>query len=78
MNLRKLTSIPILVSVILVSKLLTFLSIPFMTRSLGMSHFGSLTLNLNLYKLIFGLFILIISCTVFYSLRKENKVKIAE
>jgi hypothetical protein len=57
---------------------LTFLSMPFMTRSIGISDFGSLTLNLIVYKLIFGLFILIISCIVFYSLRKENKVKIAE
>jgi len=78
LNLRKLTSIPVLVSVILVSKLLTILSLPFITRSIGISEFGSLTLNLNVHKLIFGLFILIISCTVFYALRKENKVKIAE
>ncbi len=78
LNLKKLTNIPILVSVILVSKLLTFLSMPFLTRSIGISNFGSLALNLNVYKLIFGFLILIISCIIFYSLKRENKVKISE
>lgn len=78
LDIRKLTSIPILVSVILVSKLLNFLSIIFITRSVGISDYSSLALNLSYYKLIFGLFILILSCFVFYSLKRENKFKIVE
>lgn len=78
LDLRKLTSIPILVSVILVSTILKFLSTVFITRSVGISELGSLMMNLNVYKMIFGLFILILSFIIFYSLKRENKVKIAE
>lgn len=78
LDLRKLTSIPILVSVILVSTLLKYLSTVFITRSVGISELGSLMINLNVYKMIFGLFILILSFIMFYSLKRENKVKIAE
>lgn len=77
-GLKTLTSIPILVSVILVSKLLTFLSTVLITRSIGISEYGSLQINLNIYKLIFGLFILTISCIVFYSSKRENKLKTVE
>lgn len=78
LDLRKLTSIPILVSLILVSTILKYLSTVFITRSVGISELGSLMMNLNVYKMIFGLFILILSFIMFYSLKKENKVKIAE
>ena len=78
LDLRKLTSIPVLVSVILISKFLTFLSMSFMTHTIGMSVYGSLALTLSTYKLIFGLFVLVMSCAVFYSLKKENKVRTAE
>ena len=78
LDLRKLTNIPILVSVILVSTILKYLSTVFITRSVGISELGSLMMNLNVYKMIFGLFILIFSFIVFYSLKRENKVKIAE
>lgn len=80
LDLSKLTSIPILVSIILVSKTLTVFSTLFITRSgsINISDYGNLQLNLSVYKLIFGLFILIFSFIVFYSLKRENKVKIAE
>jgi len=78
LDLRKLTSIPTLVSIILVSKLLSFLCTLFITRSIGVFDYGSLQMNLGVYKLIFGLFILTISCKVFYSSKRENKIKIAE
>ena len=78
LDLRKLTSIPILVSVILVSTILKYLSTVFITRSVGISELGSLMMNLNVYKMIFGLFILILSFIMFYSLKRENKIKIAE
>lgn len=80
LDLRKLTSIPLLVSVVLVSKLLTFFNTLFMTGSdsFKMSDFSNLQINLSVYKLIFGLFILIISCIVFYALKREDKFKIAE
>ena len=80
LNSRKLTSIPILISVIVVGKLLTFFSTLFITRSgsIGISDFGNLQMNLSVYNLIFGLFILTISFVVFYSSKRENKVKISE
>lgn len=78
LDLRKLTSIPILVSVILVSTILKYISTIFITRSVGVSELSSLMVNLNVYKMIFGLFILILSSIIFYSLKRENKVKIAE
>ena len=76
LDLRKLTNIPILVSVILVSTILKYLSTVFITRSVGISEFSSLIMNINIYKIIFGLFILILSFIMFYSLKRENKVKI--
>lgn len=78
LDMRKLTSIPILVSAIIVTKLLTFLSFPILARSIKVSDFGILQMNLSVYKLIFGMFILIVSCIVFYSSKKENKMKIVE
>lgn len=74
--LSKLTSIPILICVILIGKLSNYLSIIFINRSVELSEFGSLMINLNAYKIIFGLLILIISFLIFHSLKKENKVKI--
>ncbi len=76
--LQKSTSIPILVGVILVSKLLTIFSFLFITRSIKISDFGILQMNLNTYKLIVGLVILITSCIVFYVSKRENKIKIAQ
>jgi hypothetical protein len=78
LNFKKFTNIPTLISVVLVSKILTFLSLPLITRSIGISDYGSLLINLNVYNLLFGLFILTISFVVFYVSKKENKVKISE
>lgn len=80
LNLQKLTSIPILVSLIAISKLLSFFCNLFITRSgsVNISDYGNLQMNLSLYNLIFVLFILTISCIAFYSSKNENKIKIAE
>jgi len=80
LNSRKLTNIPFLVSVIVISKLLTFFSTLFITRSgsFGISDFGNLQMNLSVYNLLFGLFILTISFVSFYVSKRENKVKISE
>lgn len=78
LDLRKLTSIPVLVGIIITSKLFHVLSMSFMTRSLGPLELGNLAINLNAYKLILTLSILLISCNVFYSLKKENKIKTAK
>ena len=78
LNFKKFTNIPTLISVVLVSKILTFLSLPLITRSIGISDYGSLLINLNVYNLLFGLFILTISFVVFYVSKKEHKVKISE
>ena len=80
LNSRKLTNIPFLVSVIVISKLLTLFSTLFITRSgsFGISDFGNLQMNLSVYNLLFGLFILTISFVSFYVSKRENKVKISE
>jgi len=80
LNSRKLTNIPFLVSVIVISKLLIFFSTLFITRSgsFGISDFGNLQMNLSVYNLLFGLFILTISFVSFYVSKRENKVKISE
>ena len=73
LNFKKFTNIPTLISVVLVSKILTFLSLPLITRSIGISDYGSLLINLNVYNLLFGLFILTISFVVFYVSKKKIK-----
>ena len=67
-NSRKLTSIPFLVGVIFLSKLLTVLSSIFIGSwgGIGLLNIRKLELNLIVYNLLFGLFILIISFVVFY------------
>ena len=77
-KMPKLTNIPILVSTIIFSKLLIYLSFPLLTHSLGVSGFRVLQMNFSIYTLIFGFFILTVSCIVFYSSRRENKMKIAQ
>lgn len=77
-NMRKLTNIPVLVTTIIVSKLLIYLSLPILAGSIKISDFGAVQLNLNIYKFLFGLFILIVSCTVFLYSKKETKIKIVE
>ena len=77
-NIQKLTNIPILVSLIIVSKIMTYLSMVNLPLSIGVFEFGVLQTHLTVYKLLFGILILTISCIIFYSVRKENKVKIAK
>jgi hypothetical protein len=77
-QMRKLTNIPILVITIILSKLLIYLSFPLLTHSLGISDFGVLQMNFNIYTLILGFFILTVSYIVFYSSRRGNKMKIAK
>lgn len=78
LDISKGVSIPVLVSVIIIGKLLTFLSIPALTNSIGVSSFGRLQVNLSIYNLIFVLLILMISCVVSYSLKRQSRIKIAE
>ena len=77
-NFKKLTSIPTLISIVLVSKILTFLSQLILARSIRLLDIRSLEINLIVYNLLFGLTILIISFAVFYISKKENNVIISE
>ncbi len=73
-NMRKLTNIPVLVSTIIVSKFLTYLNLD-VTYSI---KFGVMHGVLYGYQILFGLFVLAISCIIYYSSRQESKIKMAE
>jgi hypothetical protein len=77
LDISKGISIPVLVSLIIIGKLLTFLTIPTLTNSIGVSSFGTLQMNFSIYNMILVLLILIISCVVSYSLKRQNRMKIA-
>lgn len=77
-NMRKLTNIPVLVSTIIVSKLLIYLSTTILMDSIEVVTFSIILTNLYAFKILFGLLILTISCIIYYSSRRENKIKIAK
>lgn len=77
LDVSKVISIPVLVSVIIIGKILTFSTIPALTSLIGVSGFGKLQMGLSVYNLIFVLLILIISCVVFYGVKKQDRIKIA-
>jgi len=77
-NMRKLTNIPVLVSTIIVSKILTYLSTTILLDSIEVTTFGIMGAVLYGYQILFGLFILTISCIIYYSSRQENKIKIVK
>ena len=77
LDLNRVISIPVLAGVIIVGRLLTFLTLPSLTHSIGLSGLGQLQLNLSVYDLLYTLFILIISCIVSYHLKQQNKVEVA-
>jgi len=78
LDMSKLTNIPILVTLIILSKLLTFYSQPILSRSIGVSNFGFLYMHLHNYKIMLVMFILSVSCIVIYLSKKENKMGISE
>lgn len=78
LNLGKLPSIPLLATVVIIGKALTFLVTNLMT-SFGMvnlADYGSLQKNLSIYNLLFVSFIVTLSCILFYVSKKENKTEI--
>jgi cation transport ATPase len=76
-KMQKLISIPILVSFIISSKILSVIiltsNIHMMIKFEGVAH-----INLEIYKYWFVLFILIFSCIIYYYSRKDNKMKISK
>lgn len=78
LNIGMLKNIPLLVAIIIISKILSFSSLPLLTKSIDISNFAMLQMNLNIYKLSLIVIVLAASCIVFYSSKKENKIKIAE
>jgi hypothetical protein len=78
--LTKLTAIPTLISVILIGKLATVFSTPYMLRSgaISMFDYGNLQANITIYNLIFGLCILLFSFAVFYRSKRAHNIKISE
>jgi hypothetical protein len=76
-KMQKLISIPILVSFIISSKIL---SVIILTSNLHLmiKFEGGAHINLEIYKYWFALFILIFSCIIYYYSRKDNKMKISK
>lgn len=78
-SMPRLASIPILVSIIIVSKLFSFVWLTILKHSpMSFSSYGTLQMTLTIYRLLFGLFILTFCCLMFYYSKKGNKIKIAE
>ena len=77
-NIGTLKNIPLLVGLIVISKMLTFISAPLLAYSIDISKLTMLQMNLNVYKLYLVVIVLTISSLLFYFSRKENKIKIAE
>jgi hypothetical protein len=75
-NMRKLTNIPTLVTIIVGSKILSDIII--LTSGSRMMNFASLQINLEVYKYLFALFILAFSCLTYYYSKKDNKLEISE
>ena len=77
-DLRKLSSIPILVITFLVCKSLYFLSFAYLTPSTNGDVWLGVQRHVQFYKFMFVFFLLVISCVVFYSSRNENIIKISD
>lgn len=75
---RKLTGIPVLVSFIFVGKLINYFSSLSVFYTIEPAEYSFLKINLNYYNSILGLFFLIFSCIIFYSLKKESRGEIAD
>ena len=75
-DMGSLRNIPLLISVIVMSKTIVFLSAPLLTRSLAMSMYGLMKMNLELYEFIFILLLFAVSLFFFYSLKREKKLKL--
>ena len=77
-NMGSLKNIPLLVLIIIISKILSFVSLPLLAQSINISNYNMILINLSIYKLSLVVIVLAVSCLVFYSSKKENKIRIAE
>lgn len=80
LNTQKLTSIPFLISLVILSRLLALFSNMYITNSrfIELIDYANFHMNLNVYNIIFILFIVTISFLTYNSSKRENKVKISE
>jgi hypothetical protein len=80
LNTQKLTSIPFLISLVILSRLLALFSNMYITNSrfIELIDYANFHMNLNVYNIIFILFIITISFLTYNSSKRENKVKISE
>lgn len=77
-KIGRLRNIPLLIGLIITSKMLSLISLPLLAYSIDISKLTMLQMNLNVYKLYLAVIVLIISSLLFYFSRKENKIKVAE
>ena len=75
-NMQKLSSIPILVGSIVGSKILSDIII--LTSQNRMINFSVFQINLEIYKYLIALFILVFSCITYYYSKKDNKIEVIE
>ena len=74
LNIQKLTSIPFLISLVILSRLLVLFSNMYVTKSrfIELIDYANFHMNLNIYNIIFILFILAISFVTYNSSKREN------
>ena len=79
LKLQKLTSFPFLISVIIISKLLNFFCVRFITQSglVGISNYTYSQITLSIYYQILVLFILVLSSIFFFKSKRDNKFKLS-
>jgi len=77
-NMQIISNIPFLVITIVVTKLLSIFSLTSAAHSIGSKSFGILRLNFGYFELSFLILILIVSSVMFYSSKKDKKLKLAE
>jgi len=74
-NMRIFTNIPLLVITIVITKLLSIFSLISLTHTIGINNFGILRLNFSYFELAFAILVLIVSSVMFYSSKKDKKLK---
>ncbi|MGO1751476.1 MAG: permease prefix domain 1-containing protein [Psychroflexus sp.] len=75
--LHRLTSIPVLVSTIIIGQIIYFLSFKLITDSISTYHFGNLNTNLKIFEIALGIIIITTSLLMNYSSKKDKKLKIS-
>ncbi|WP_149275091.1 hypothetical protein [Pareuzebyella sediminis] len=77
-NLRVTKNIPFLVITVIITKSLSIFSLSYFTHLIGHENFGIVRFNLGVFQLSILILILIVSTVIFYSSKRDKKLKFAE